>query len=93
MSMTIVVAWLEEGQVFNGKPYAADLGARPGMRVQVQAKAAVWINDGSVEDLEKARAFVTKQEPKTGRVYVYDASIANPQKQAREDVLCGRAGR
>lgn len=93
MPMIIVLAWLDEIQVFNGRPYAADLGARPGMRMQLQAKAVTWLLAGTEADVEKARAHIKQQEPSTGRVYVYETSEQEPLKRAREDVLCGRPGR
>lgn len=101
MLFTIVVAWLDEGMVHDGRPFAADLGARPNMRVQVQAKAAMWLNKGTEADIEKARAHVAKEHPDNGRVYAYAftwsagkmAGPKDPLKQAREDVLMGRAGR
>lgn len=58
---TIVIAWTITTQVYDGKPYAADLGARPGMKTVVEPKAVVWCLDGGDDDVRKANDFAQRE--------------------------------
>lgn len=90
---TIVVAWVVEGLVSSGRPYAADLGARAPMQHVLEPKACVWLVHGNEADVERARAYITQEEPETGKVFVYEASERDPLGRARVDVLAERVGR
>lgn len=50
-----MVAWTEEDVEWTGEPWAADLGERPPVRVVKTPRTAMWLNEATPEDVEKAR--------------------------------------
>ena len=87
MTFTIVVAWTSEELVFDGRAFAADLGARAGTRTVRTAHAAVWKLRGTDADLGPARAFVGREYGPIGRVFSYPASERDPLGRARMSIL------
>lgn len=57
----IVIAKVEETQVWDGEPYARDLGARAGMKTVRTARAATWCHQGDAAELAKARKFAAEE--------------------------------
>lgn len=51
---TIVIVWADLLHVWDGKPFRADLGERPGTRIEKVAHAVVWLLAGSEDDVSKA---------------------------------------
>ena len=85
MRHTIVIAWTEEQEVFDGQSFAADLGARPGMKSVRTAYAAVWLNKGNKADIAKAEMHAAENESR--RVFVYPTSERKPLERARKEIL------
>lgn len=83
----IVVAWTTQEQEFDGRPFARDLGALPGLREVTKPHACVWLNKGSDADIEKAQAFIASDAPDTGRVFVYPTNEKDPLGRARREIL------
>ena len=81
---TIVTAWSEEREVYDGKPFAKDLGVAPKMRKIVVPHAAMWMNRGGPSDVEKAKKYAEKEGH---RVFLYPTSEKDPLGRARKDVL------
>ena len=97
--LVVVWAWAEDRRVWDGVPYAADLGARPGLRTERVAHACVWVSDGGVEDLARARRVADQENEASGyaplerrRVYSDPASEPDPLGRARRDVLADTEG-
>lgn len=83
---TIVIAWVEEVQVPDGRPFARDLGALPGMSTERVGRACVWLLKGTSDDLIKASAFVRTDHP-GGFVFEYPTTERDPLARARKDAL------
>lgn len=89
---TIVVAWTVESRVFDGRPFAADLGARPGLKTIREGRACIWRNRGSEADVVKARAYAETENTKRGEgegpilVFIYPTSEKEPLDRARREV-------
>lgn len=91
---TIVIAWVVEETVHDGRPYAHDLGQRPGTRVERVARAAIWLNKGTEADVVKARAYCenptsrSSTDPESARyAFIYPPTEKDPLGRARRDVL------
>lgn len=83
----IVIAWITTETEWDGKPYARDLGARPGM-VEIRAPhAAMWLGRGFEADVEKARAHVEREYGAAGMVLTYPTSEHDPLGRARAVIL------
>lgn len=83
---TIVIAWAMSERVWDGEPYRADLGERPGLVDVVTPRAAVWLNSGSRADFEKAKAYAAEEGE--GRVvFVYPENEPDPIGRAKRDVV------
>ena len=87
--LVIVVAWAVEEHIYDGRPYAADLGQRPGMRVERRGHAVVWLRKGTKADVQKAKEYAAKESDaeQTMHVFVYPAHERFPLERARRDVL------
>lgn len=83
----IVVAWTSQEQEFDGRPFARDLGARPGLREVTKAHSCVWLNKGTDADIEKARLHIESAHPETGRVFVYPVGEPDPIHRSRREIL------
>lgn len=90
----IVIAWTVTESVYDGKPYARDLGARPGFRLEVQGRAAMWLRRGTAADVAKAKAYAETETAKntdTARgpvqVFTFPTSEAEPLEAARRAVV------
>lgn len=90
MKKTIVIAWTEEVQVPDGKPFARDLGALPGMKTDVVAHACVWLRKGTADDLIKASAHVRAEHPGNGRVFEFPTTERDPLGKAKKRILSSR---
>ncbi len=64
--VSIVVAWVVEQMVHDGRPFARDLGQRPGMRAERVGVACMWLNAGTEEDVKKARAYCADASSRVG---------------------------
>lgn len=88
MKATIVTAWVVAEQQFDGRPFASDLGSKPGMRTVRTGRAAVWLNRGSAEDIDKARAYAARASDEYQiHVFVYPVDELDPLGRARREVL------
>ncbi|MES2156074.1 MAG: hypothetical protein V4510_13150 [bacterium] len=87
--VTVVAAWTEDVQEIapGQKPWRHDLGERPKLVDAKKPHAAMWVNQGTRADVAKALAFVRKDYPATGRVFVYPTTEGDPLGRARRDVL------
>lgn len=83
---TIVIAWTEVVQVPDGKPYARDLGALPGLKEETVPHAVVWLLRGRQADVQKAQAHVSSEYPDTGRVFTYPTDEKDPIGQAKKGI-------
>lgn len=92
MALAIVVAWTTQDMRHDGKPFASDLGRRPGLVEVTVPHACMWLNRGGEDDVLKATAYALAQDP-VARVYVYPTSERDPLGKAKADVLAGKAGR
>jgi hypothetical protein len=86
--MTIVIAWTEEGQKHVGTRIA-----RYGELIQqfaptTLAHAVVWLNNGTDNDLLKARKYVASEYP-TGKVFTF-TNEQDPLGVARAKILEGK---
>ncbi len=77
---TIVLAWTVEEYIYDGRPYAADLGQRPGMRVEKRGCAVVWLRKGTKADVQKAKEYAAKESDaeQTMHVFVYPHDREKP---------------
>lgn len=82
----VVIVWTETVQRYDGRPFAADLGARPGMVEITEARACVWLRGGSAKDVAKARAYLDEERP-NGQVLCYPLSERDPLGRARAEAL------
>lgn len=89
--VTIVVAWTEDTQEIapGQRPWRHDLGERPKLVQAKKAHAAMWRNRGGRADIDKAHAYSRKENPDTGKVYVYPVTEKDPLGRARRDILAG----
>lgn len=85
--MQIVIAWTETVSVWDGEPFAHDLGRPARFVEQTAAKACVWLADGDDTDVEKARDFVTGEYGSRGAVFTYPKSENDPLGRAKQEVL------
>lgn len=97
---TIVIAWTVRTSVHDGRPYAADLGQRPGMRTVWEPRACTWTLSGGTGELLKAGTFCARENrsmdsasetPRT--VFSYPTSTRDPLGAARRDVMIKRMHR
>lgn len=84
--MIVVIAWLDEVAVHDGKMRRTDLGEPAGFVRTLVPRSVVWKLDGAAEDVEKARVWAAKQQP-IGTVLTYDASESDPLGRARAEVV------
>lgn len=82
----IVVGWLTVEQVWDGEPFAVDLGRLPKMVETRKANACVWLLNGTQGDERKARAYITKEHA-SGRVFTFPAGEKTPLEKARAALL------
>lgn len=82
----IVIAWTEQEREWDGQPFAADLGERPGTVEIMQPYACVWTSNGGPEDEQRARDFCVTDRP-DGHVFTYPDSETDPIGRAKQDVL------
>lgn len=81
--MIVTVAWAVPSIVPVEDPHRrVDLGERPALREVLEPRAAVWLNDGGPEDLERARAWAAEQEHPT-RVDSWPPDHRDPLGAAR----------
>lgn len=90
---TIVIAWRTIERVFDGKPFAQDLGGFPGMKEVAVGHAAVWVSKGTESDIAKAQAYCDAENAKPDtaprKVLVYPASEKDPLGRAKRDIITG----
>lgn len=87
---TIVIAWLEDALIPDGKPVATDLGQRPKLIPHQSAHAVVWKSEATEADFEKAVLYAKRHHGPVGRVYVYEASEQSPLERARKSIAEGK---
>ena len=80
--MQIVIGWTETGiEVVRSR--RTDLGERPVTREVTIPKSCMWLNDGTTDDLAKARAYAASEGK---RVFTYNGN-ADPLNAAKHDAL------
>ena len=82
------VAWTEDDVEFvcARRP---DLGERPVTRPVTRVKAARWLNEGTEEDVLKARAHAASQRLEGAKVFAYPLAVSD----ARGEAIAYRCGR
>jgi hypothetical protein len=80
----IVLARVEEDHVWDGKPYAADLGQRAGLKPVKRAVTLVWCLRGADAEMESARRFAKREGYS---VLTYSPDESDPLARAKRDVL------
>lgn len=87
--ITVVVAWMEDTQEIapGQKTWRHDLGERPKLIDVKKPHAAMWVNEGTPVDADKAYVYVKKEHPDSGRVLIYPMTEKDPLGRARRDVL------
>jgi hypothetical protein len=80
---TILVAWTEARQEWDGRAVATDLGQRPTFRTHLHVYCCVWLLDGDARDIRAAEAFASQQE--NGRAFAY-INEADPLSRAHADM-------
>jgi hypothetical protein len=87
--ITIVTAWTEDTQEIapGQKPWRHDLGERPRFVDTKKAHAAMWLNQGTRSDLDKANAWVTREYPDSGHAFAYPTTESDPLGRARREIL------
>lgn len=84
--MRIVLAWvIEDFEVVRQR--RTDLGERPELKKIDVAKAAMWLNSGTEDDLEKAKKYAAKQTDYQIVVMTYPTKERDPLGHAKKDVL------
>lgn len=85
----VVVAWTEDSQEIapGQRAWRHDLGERPKFVDVKKPYAAMWANRGTLADLDKARSWVSREYPDSGRAFSYPTSESDPLGRARRDVL------
>lgn len=83
---TIVIAWTETATVWDGEPFAADLGASPNMVERVDAKAVTWLLEGTQADVTRAKAHA-RTLCATARVFTFKVEHRDPHGAAKRKVL------
>lgn len=86
--MQIIIAWTEEDSVVV-RERRTDLGERPVFKTVTVAKTALWLNDGTAEDVRKAEDFLKSDRPE-GRVYTFPAAVKDARAAAAKLVLEGK---
>lgn len=89
-----VLAWTVATRVHDGRPYARDLGASPGLRTVVEGRAATWRLDAGPDDLEDAQRYAdienARRDPAEVGAYVvltYPRAEREPLERARREVV------
>lgn len=90
--VTVVAAWTEDVREIAPGQRSWRLGERPRLVDAKKAHAVMWTNRGTRADAARARAYVQKEHPDAGRVFVYPATEEDPLGRARRDVLTGLSG-
>jgi hypothetical protein len=90
--VAVVVVWIKDTQEIapGQRPWRHDLGERPKFVDAKRAHAAMWVNRGTRADLDKARAWATREHPGSGRAYAYPVAERDPLGRARRDAIAGR---
>jgi hypothetical protein len=84
--VTIIIAWAEE-EMRLVRERRTDLGERPVMALVRVAKTALWLNEGTKEDVAKARAYAAGETDKAIRVYTYRTDHKDPRGAAAKAIL------
>lgn len=61
-----------------------DLGEHPKFIEVTRAKTAIWLNDGTEADVEKAKAYAASED---AYVFTYPTSEPDPLKRAKVDCI------
>jgi hypothetical protein len=86
-AQTIVIAWVEmTGTRFTGR-YRDRYALEPICVAEPEAKAAIWLNEGSADDIAKARKHLATIGEEWADVYTFDPGHPEPQKKARAMIL------
>lgn len=77
----IIIAWTEDDVEFvcARRP---DLGERPVTRPVTRVKAARWLNEGTEEDVLKARAHAASQRLEGAKVFAYPLAVSDARGEA-----------
>jgi hypothetical protein len=80
----IVLARVEEDFVWDGKPYAVDLGQRAGLKSVKRPVTLVWCLRGDAVDTEKAHRFARAEGYS---VLSYPVEESDPLARAKRDIM------
>jgi hypothetical protein len=78
-----VIAWTEEAAEWTGERWAPDLGERCPLRLVKAPRAAMWLNEATPSDVEKARRHAAERGY---RVFTFTGE-KDPLGAARRAVL------
>jgi hypothetical protein len=85
-AVTIVLAWVvPDFEVVRER--RRDLGERPEMKEIKVPKAVVWLKSGDDADIEKAKAYASKETEYEIAVFTYPTSEKDPLGKAKREVL------
>jgi len=82
-ALQIIIAWTD-GDTVVVRERRTDLGERPEMKAVRRSRTVVWLNKGTVEDVEKARAYAA---PEGYKVFTYPQTVKDARAAAARDVL------
>ena len=86
----IIIAWTEEG-VVAVRERRTDLGERPALTLGMVAKAALWLNEGTADDVASAERYAAREGY---RVFTFPMSEPDARGAAEKLVpLAAKPGR
>lgn len=86
--MQIVIAWVEAQPTWDGRPYAKDMGAHPGLRFHKEPRTVMWRRKATRKDLDGCRRHVRDELSEFGaRIFTYPDSELDPFGRAKADVM------
>ena len=81
---TIVIAWTETEQHWDGEAFAADMGHIGGLVDVKVARACIWLNSGTAADIKRAKAYAKTEGH---AVYTFSTKNGDPLGAAKRKAL------